>query len=227
MEKETIIISLGGSLIVPDGVDTNFLKEFKELILSHIENGKKFIIVTGGGKVARVYQDAAKNLSKPQSEDLDWIGISALRLNGELVRVIFEDKAHSEVICNLSEDFPTTKPVIIGAAYRPGHSTDWDAVLAAKKVGAKRIINLSNIDHVYDSDPRHNPNAKKFEHLSWAEYLNLIPRDWKPGLSTPFDPTASTDAMVAGLEVVIMNGKPIDNLANYLNSEKFLGTVIS
>ena len=116
---------------------------------------------------------------------------------------------------------------MIGSAYKPGHSTDYDAILAAKSVGAKKIINLSNIDYVYDSDPKINPNAKKIEKISWAEYRKLIPADWTSGLNTPFDPIASKMAEEEGIEVVIMNGKPIDNLAKYLSGEKFLGTIIS
>ncbi len=223
---DTIVISLGGSLIIPDQIDVDFLKAFKALILSHVALGKKFVIITGGGKLCRRYQDVAKEISSPSSEDLDWIGIASLRLNAQLLRVIFEDKTENKVIKNLSEQFDFGKPIVVGSAYEPGQSTDWDAVLAAKNVGAKKIINLSNTDYVYDSDPKKNPNAKKIEEISWAEYRKLIPSEWNPGLNSPFDPIASKEAEEMGIEVVIMNGKPIDNLTHYLNGEKFLGTVI-
>jgi uridylate kinase len=223
---ETIIISLGGSLIIPEEIDVNFLKEFKNLILSEVEKGKKFIIVTGGGKICRKYQKVAKEISNPSSEDLDWIGIASLKLNAELLRVIFAEYAYKEVISNLSNNFPFEKPIVIGAAYKPGQSTDFDAVLGAKTVGTKKIINLSNTDYIYDSDPKINPNAKKFEQISWPEYRKLIPKEWNPGLNSPFDPMASEMAEKEGIEVIIMNGKPIDNLANYLNGEQFQGTVI-
>lgn len=223
---ETIIISLGGSLIVPDQIDTDFLKSFKALILKQVAQGKKFVIITGGGKVNKRYNEAAKELANPSPEDLDWIGIAALKLNAELVRVIFGEQAHCEVISNLSNKFSFEKPIVIGSAYQPGSSSDWDAVLAAQTVGAKKIINLSNIDYVYDSDPKINPNAKKIEEISWANYRALIPADWTPRLNSPLDPVASKTAEETGLEVVIMNGKMIDNLAKYLNGEKFLGTII-
>ncbi len=225
--QETIVISLGGSLIVPDQIDTDFLKSFKTLILSHVVEGKKFVIVTGGGKIARRYMNSAKEFGNPSDEDLHWIGIASLKLNAELVRVIFGKYAQTKVVSNLGEDFDFEKPIVIGSAYKPGHSTDWDAVLAGKTVGAKKIINLSNIDYVYDSDPRKNPKAKKFEKISWLEYRNLIPKDYTPGLNSPFDPTASKMAEEEGMQVIIMNGKPIDNLAKCLDGEKFSGTVIT
>jgi len=224
---ETIIISLGGSLIVPEELDIDFLKEFKTLILSHVAEGKKFVIITGGGKLNKKYNEAAKRIGSPSHEDLDWIGIASLKLNAELLRVIFGEYAHSEVISNLSNSFPLDKPVIIGSAYKPGSSSDFDAVLAAKTVGAKKIINLSNIDYVYDSDPKANPNAKRIEQISWKDYRALIPAEWTPRLNSPLDPIASKLAEEMGVAVVIMNGKPTNNLARCLDGEKFMGTVIS
>ncbi|MEI8174605.1 MAG: UMP kinase [bacterium] len=225
--EETIIISLGGSLIIPDQIDIDFLKSFKALILEHVRQGKKFVIITGGGKICRRYQDVAKDLSSPSHEDLDWIGIASLKLNAELLRVVFGEYAFDKVISNLAGDFSLEKPVTVGSAHEPGHSTDYDAVLAAKTVGAKKIINLSNTDYVYDSDPKKNVNAKKIENISWVDYRSLIPKEWNPGLNSPFDPMASKMAQEEGMQVAIMNGKPIDNLAKYLNGEKFIGTIIS
>ncbi len=225
---ETIIISLGGSLIVPDAIDTAFLKDFKELILSHVSQGKRFVIITGGGKICRRYQDAANSITTASTLDMDWIGIAALKLNAELVRVIFRDNAHPEVVPEITSEINFDKPILIGSAYKPGRSSDWDAVAAAKAVGAKKVINLSNTDYVYESDPRTNPNAKKIEQISWADFRKIIPSEWThSGMNVPFDPVASELAEEEGIQVAIMNGKPIDNLAKYLSGEKFLGTIIS
>ncbi|MFA5841264.1 MAG: UMP kinase [Candidatus Paceibacterota bacterium] len=225
--EETIVISLGGSLIIPESLDLDFLKNFKALILSHVAKGKKFIIITGGGKICRKYQEAAKELSSPSSVDLDWIGIASLKLNAELMRVVFGEYAHGKVIDDLSIPFTYEKPILLGSAYEPGRSTDYDAVEGAKTLGAKKIINLSNTDYVYDADPRVNPEAKKIEEISWENYRAIIPKEWNPGLNSPFDPIASKMAQEEGMTVFIMNGKSIENLDKCLNGEKFLGTVIS
>ncbi len=227
MTGEKIIISLGGSLVVPDNIDTNFLKSFKELILSHVGRGKQFVIIVGGGKICRRYQEAAKDLTPTANVDLDWIGIASIKLNAELLRVIFGEFAEDKVVDNLATPLVFKKPIIIGAAYEPGHSSDFDAMLAAKSVGATKLVNLSNTDYVYDSDPKKNPVAQKIEKISWADFRKLIPKEWHPGLNTPFDPIASAEAEGSGIEVAIMNGKPIENLANYLNNIKFQGTIIS
>jgi uridylate kinase len=226
MKDEIIVISLGGSLIIPDQIDLHFLKNFRELILEKVREGKKFVIITGGGKLCRRYQEAAKEITNPSGDDLDWIGIASLKLNAELMRVIFDESASDKIILNPSESFSFEKPIVIGAAYRPGGSTDWDSVLIAKTIKAKKIINLSNVDYVYDSDPKVNPKAKRFEKISWAEYRKLIPESWDPGFSSPFDPTASKLAEELGIEVVIMKGEPLSNLEKYLKEEKFKGTTI-
>ncbi len=236
---ETIIISLGGSLIIPDEIDINFLKDFKKLILSQIEKparnadgiasaggGKKFVIITGGGKLCRRYNKAAEEISKSSNDDLDWLGIFSTRFNAEFVKILFGDLAEDKIILDPTLSIKLNKSVIIGGGWKPGNSTDFCAVLMAKNVGAKKIINLSNTDYVYDSDPKVNSNAKKIEKISWPEYRTIIPKEWNPGLNSPFDPVASEMAEKEGIEVIIMNGKPIDNLANYLNGEKFQGTVI-
>lgn len=227
MENEKIIISLGGSLVVPNEIDTGFLQDFKNLILKEIKNSRRFFIIVGGGRTCRNYQKAVQEISKISNNDLDWLGIYSCRLNALLVRIIFSDIAYPEIITDIS--ILTDKinnPVVILGPNKPGNSSDLGAVQIAQKVGAQKVINLSNIDYVYDSDPKINPNAKKIEEISWAEYRKLIPKEWNPGLNTPFDPVASELAEKEGIEVIIMNGKPIDNLAKYLDGEKFLGTII-
>lgn len=225
--EETIIISLGGSLIIPNDVDAVFLDEFKNLILSKVEEGKKFVIITGGGKICRKYQDVLKKIEKPTSEDLDWLGIYSTRLNAEFLKILFKDKAEIDIILDPTLQIKLNKPIIVGGGWKPGWSTDYVAIVLGKQLGAKKIINLSNTDYVYDSDPRINKDAKKIEQISWTDYRALIPKEWNPGLNTPFDPIASKMAEVEGMSVMIMNGKPIDNLAKCLNGEKFMGTVIS
>ena len=227
MKDETIIISLGGSLIIPEELDVEFLKDFKKLIESQIALGKKFVVITGGGKICRKYQEAAQKVKEVSSDELDWLGIYSTRFNAEFVKILFGDLAEGEIILDPNLPVKLEKSIVVGGGWKPGRSTDDDAVILGKQLGVKKIINLSNIDYVYDSDPNKNPKAKKIEKISWADYRKLIPKDWNPGLNSPFDPTASEMAEKEGIEVVIINGKPIDNLAKYLNGETFPGTVIS
>ena len=156
METETIVMSVGGSLIVPDQIDTSFLSSLKELIvLETSSQGRRFIIITGGGKIARRYADAAKQVSNLDNEDLDWLGIHATRLNGHLLRTIFKDIAHPVMVTNPDDvlDVPSSAKLIVASGYRPGASTDLRAIQIAERVHAKKVINLSNIEYVYTAAP--------------------------------------------------------------------------
>ena len=226
-ERERIVVSVGGSCIVPDGIDTDFLSRFKTLILEKVQRGFTFSIIAGGGKTARRYQDAANAVTPLSRQDLDWLGIHATRLNGQLLRDIFAGYAHPQVVKNPTIDIESDEPIIIAAGWQPGCSTDYDAVLIAKNLGATRLVNLSNIDYVYDADPKKNPGAKKIEKISWADFRKVIPDHWDPGLSSPFDPIAAKEAEALGLEVAILNGAKLEEFSNYLDDKPFIGTIIS
>ncbi len=225
---ETIVMSVGGSLIVPDQIDTTFLSELKDFIIKETANGRRFIIIAGGGKTARRYQDAASKVSVLKNEDLDWLGLHATRLNGHLLLTIFRDLAHPTMITNPDDilDVPKTAKLVIAAGYRPGASTDLRAIQIADNIRAHKVINLSNTDYVYTDNPNTNPDAKKIEDITWSEFRKLIPEDWDPGLSAPFDPVAAKKADALKIEVAQINGQKISELENYLNNQPFIGTLI-
>lgn len=225
---ETIVMSVGGSLIVPDQIDTAFLAQLKNFIVSETALGRRFIIIAGGGRTARRYQDAAAAVGDMTAEDLDWLGLHATRLNGHLLRTIFRDLAHPVMITNPDDilDVPKNLPLIIAAGYRPGCSTDYRAIQIAHLVGAKKVINLSNTDYVYTDNPKDNPNAVKIETINWAEFRKLIPEEWGPGLSSPFDPVAAREAEKLGIEVAQINGNKITEVIHYVHGENFVGTRI-
>lgn len=227
MHNETFIISLGGSRIMPNEIDVEFLKAFRDLILNEVEKGKKFAVVCGGGALARQYIESAKELGQNNEDELDWVGIASTRLNAELVRVIFGDSAYEKIILDPDILPSTEKAILVGGGWKPGNSSDLASVHVARSLGANKLINLSNIDYVYDKDPRKFSDAQKIEKISWADFRKLLPPGWSAGLSSPFDPVAAKEGEALGLEVAILNGNNIDNLAKYLNGEEFIGTKIS
>ena len=99
--------------------------------------------------------------------------------------------------------------------------------MVAEKYGAKTIINMSNIDKVYDKDPRKFKDAKALDRISWSEFARLVGNKWVPGLNTPFDPIATQKAKKLGLTVTILNGRNIFNLEAALHGKPFRGTTIT
>ena len=222
-----IILSLGGSLIVPDGVDAGFLKKFRKLIIDEVKNKKKFVIVCGGGKLNSKYNEASRKIIKLNNSELDWLGIHATRFNANFARILFGDSAYKEITVNPYQKIKTPKPIIVAAGYEPGWSTDYDTTYLAKAYGSKKLINLSNIDYAYDKDPKKFKNARPIEKISWADFRKIVGNKWSPRMNKPFDPIAARAAEKLGLEVTILNGKDIGNLKKCLDGKNFKGTIIS
>jgi uridylate kinase len=221
-----VVISLGGSTIVPEEIDIDFLKEFRKLILKYVKKGMTFVLISGGGRSARHYQHAASKIARLNAEDLDWIGVHSTRLNAQLLRTIFRDIAYQRVIKDPTKPIETKKKIIIAAGWKPGFSTDYDAVLLAKNLGVDTVVNMSNVPYVYDKNPKKFKNAKPLKELSWVDYIKMVGMEWRPGRNVPFDPIASTEAHKSEIKVIVM-GNDLKNFENFLLGRKFEGTVIS
>lgn len=224
----TYIISLGGSLIVPNGtINVPYLKQFERFIRHRLKGGDRFVIVTGGGGFTREYQRAARAMTRLTRDDLDWLGIHVTRLNAHLLRTIFRDVARPALCKDPTRIAQLKKyPVVIGAGWKPGWSTDYVAVRIAKRLKASMVVNLSNIDYVYDKDPRKYKTAKKIEEIDWPSFREIVGSAWDPGLHAPFDPVASRLAHHTKIPVIILNGKDLENVGRALDGEPFKGTRI-
>jgi uridylate kinase len=223
---DTIILSLGGSLIYPQEIDVEYLKQFRELILSCVQKGMTFGIVCGGGSIARMLIKKGNEITSLTSLQNDILGIAGTKVNAQIVREMFGDIAYPSVITNYSKKISSSQPIVVGAGWQPGCSTDKDAVLLADSLGANTIVNLTNVDYVYTKDPRKYPDAKPIVKTTWKEFKAIVGGEWKAGMNLPFDPIAAQLAEKKKFTVVIMNGKPLDNLEAYLAGKKFKGSVI-
>ncbi|MDA2922325.1 UMP kinase [Patescibacteria group bacterium AH-259-L07] len=227
MRPKTFIFSLGGSLVIPsERIDVLFLKKFRNFILSFLKKGHKAVIVVGGGSINKKYNTAVQKITKVANDDLDWLGIAATKLNAELLRVIFSQYVYEIVLDNPHTNIKTNKKLIIASGWKPGCSSDLDAVLWAKRFKAHEVINLTDIDYVYDKDPDVYKSAKPIKNISWDEFISIVGKKWSPRGSWPFDPIASQLAQKLNIKVVIVNGKNLDNLKNYLRGKPFKGTII-
>jgi len=228
------VISLGGSIIAPDRVDVAFLRSFRKILLEFLEadGERRVILVCGGGAPAREYQSAYRAVlseggrSEPERQAQDWLGIAATRLNAELLRFLFLPLCPERVVSDPTSLAVFPGRVLVASGWKPGCSTDYDAVLLAERFRADTLINLTNIARVYSADPKTHPEARPLEHLSWAELQALVGRTWVPGANVPFDPVATEHAARIGLRVVVAAGRNIENLKKILNGEPFEGSTI-
>jgi uridylate kinase len=223
------VISLGGSIVAPDGVDEAFLKDFTALVSDLLAQDEKrrFIFVVGGGSPARVWQKAYRNIvAHGEDEQADWIGIMATRLNAQLIRAVMGEWCSQDVVYDPTQVSPLTGKVLVASGWKPGFSSDYDAVLLAERFQADAVINLSNIEQVYTDDPKKNPNAKPIDKITWDEFRAIVGDEWTPGKNVPFDPVASRHAAKIGLKVICAAGRDLPNLRKILAGEDFKGTTI-
>jgi len=225
MEK-IVVISLGGSIIVPDKINIKFLKGFKKLITDFVEKGNKAIIVCGGGRTARLYQNAASKISNLRVDDVDWMGIHATRLNAQLIKTLFLDIVDEKIIHNPNEKVDFKEKVLIAAGWKPGWSTDYDTIRLANNFNVKTVINISDVSYIYDKEPKNNHDARPIKDISWKNFRKMVGDEWDPGLNVPFGPIASKEAENLEIKAIII-GTDLENLKNCLEGKDFEGTVIN
>lgn len=228
-KSKPIIISLGGSLVVPStGIDYQYLLLFNTFIREKVAAGWRFFIVVGGGATARHYIDAARKIAGSITDwDLDWLGIHTTRLNAHLIRTIFRDIAHPRIIQNYQKKIvPLKEPVVVAAGWKPGCSTDFDAVVLARDYNLNIVINMSNIPQVYDKDPKHHQDAKPLHKITWNEFEKIVGNTWSPGSNLPFDPAATKLSKELQITVYTI-GKDLYNLENLISGRDYLGTEIT
>ena len=240
----TKVLSVGGSIIAPEKPDTQFLAQFCSMIASWLtENtSARLVLVAGGGGPARTWQNARREVwcaypasqrdilafpsQTQQDDECDKVGIAATRLNAELLKYLFGGLCRQDVVTDPTSDVEFTGRVLVAAGWKPGFSTDTDAVILAERFAADCVVNLSNIDKVYTDDPKVNPNAKPIERISWSDFRKIVGDEWSPGKNCPFDPVASQKAQELALTVICANGKNIANTKAILNGGDYEGTTI-
>jgi uridylate kinase len=200
-------ISLGGSLLTREGMTESFQKYASMLKELH-EKGHQLIVVCGGGRQARRWINLAKELGADEYMQ-DRLGIHATHLNALFLIAALGDSAHphihrrgSEVRNNIGDK------ILVGGGHLPGSSTDYRAVLFAEAVGADRVINATDVDGVYDRNPKLNPDAVKLDRIThyWLEKIILDNAEQAPGEYGLFDLKAVRRAKKLKIPLIFVDG---------------------
>ncbi len=222
-----VVLSLGGSLInTEQGIDHQFLREVKKILLKSTHN---FGIVTGGGRTAREYANRVRKAGGNEFE-ADEAAIKATKENAKYAIEEFEDAAYSRVIENFDDakKAATASKIIVMGGTIPGITTDSDAALLAEALHAKRLVNISNVNGIYDSNPSKNPNAKKYDKLSYDELVKLASTSdsRKAGENFVFDILACKLISRSKMETHFISGKNLEDLKNAIEGKEHGGTVV-
>ncbi len=224
--KKVIVLSLGGSQIIPDDINIKYLNEFKKTLLKN-KKKYKFIVVCGGGSLARKYIKALK-LSGKNENFQSFAGISATRTNARFMNYFFgidPEQGIPHTMKTVKEYIKKRDIIFCGALeYKPNQTSDSTSAEIARQFKAE-FINLTNVKGLYDKNPKENKDVKFFPKITWKDFNNMANKiKFKPGQHFVLDQTAAKMILKNKTPTYIIESpKQLDNL---LNGKKFVGTRI-
>ena len=224
---DKVVISLGGSVLVPDEGDAHYLRKLAWL-LTEMSKEHQICVVCGGGRIARYYISTGRELEFTK-EELDNLGIAVTRLNATMLLLALGDEVvpaiprGEEEAARLIED----GGMIVMGGTTPGHTTDAVAARVAELVKAKRIVNATSVDAAYSADPKKFPDAERYASMTLRQLCDLVNKGvHEAGPSNVFDRLGAEIAMRAGIPIYIVNGRNLEEMENAIRGKDVKGTIV-
>lgn len=229
---KTIVVKIGGSVLSKESELFSFEEATKiRDFFVNTSQDFNFILVTGGGYLARSYQKLLRDYGSSEFNQ-HYVGTMACNINAVMLKSVFNDLAEEHILAlsDLHLETPLTlkKRFLIAGGGMPGPSSDWDAAWLAKRSGSDFVITLKDIGGVFSVDPDLDPNAELLKVLTWEKYLNVIgnPSTHKPGGNLPVDPIASKFCMENHIKFFVVDGKDFSNLKDLIEGREYIGSEI-
>jgi uridylate kinase len=228
MKRIPIVIKISGSFIQPDKPE--IVKKYADTLLKLYTQGYRPMVVVGGGRVAREYIGAARTLGASESM-LDLLGIKVTRLNAQLLITALGESAlpnPPKTIDDILEakNDPVERIAVMGGL-QPGQSTNAVSAVAAELFGAKKIVNATKVDGVYDKDPRVYKDARLLKKITVFQLRELLAQQSaKAGKYELLDPPSLTIIERSGITLHVVNGKDPQNIIRVLRGEDIGSTVL-
>lgn len=221
---ESIVISIGGSVILAEEADVSFLRKLVNLLKKFSKQYKIYVIV-GGGKIARTYIKRGRELNLDE-DTLDELGIEVTRINAKLLTSTI-GISNGDIPLTTDEAERIYKPIVIMGGTVPGHSTDLVGAELAEKTRANKFIIATNVDGIYDKDPNKYSDAKQLKELTIKELIKKYGTEWSTaGSNVVIDGPALEIIDKAKIPTFVVNGKRLDQLEKIINNQLFDGTRI-
>ncbi|MFQ5907509.1 MAG: UMP kinase [Thermoplasmata archaeon] len=227
MPPERVVISLGGSILVPGEGDAAYLQTLASL-LNRLAGERQLFLVTGGGRPARAYIETGRSLGLDE-RSLDEMGIVVTRLNARLLIQALGPQASPAVARSYeeAEEAAETHALVVMGGVRVSLTTDGVAAELAEKVEADRIVNATSVDGVYTADPAKDADASRIDRMSYEELAAIAGEP--TGLAGPsmvFDPYATRVVTRAGIPLFVVYGRDFEALEGAIVGGEFVGTTI-
>lgn len=212
---------------MPDNVDYKYLHEFKKFILK-LSKKYKIVIVTGGGKTARRYIEPLMRESADQYA-VSLVGIMATKLNARLVSGILDIKEQiPDSLIEVKKTLEKKEIVVCGAlGVQPNMTSDGDAAEIGEYLKAKYFFNLTNVNGLYEKDPKKFKKTKIINKISYKDFMEKVNKiKYEAGQHFVLDQAAAKIINRSKIKTIIINGNKIDNVNKFLENKKFIGTII-
>jgi uridylate kinase len=231
-----ILLKLSGEALqgsAPYGIDPSTLETIARQVAAVVEHGVEVGMVIGGGNIWRGVPAADRGMDRATA---DYIGMlatvmNALALQSSMERIGLHTRVQSAVtMTEVAEPyirrrairhFEKGRVVIFGAGTgNPYFTTDTAASLRALEIGADVLLMAKNrVDGVYDADPNRDPNARKFDHLT---YMEALERRLKV-----MDTTALSLCMDNKMPIIVFDLTDEGNLLRLVEGDRTVGTLVS
>lgn len=223
---DKVVVSIGGSVLIPGERDSEYMKELAGTVI-RLSEEVQMVIVCGGGRIARYYTETGRELGGTTFQR-DLLGIDITRANARLFSVALGDTAAGPIPLDTETAASLSRPgnIVVMGGTVPGHTTDAVASMVAKHLRADRVVNATSVDAVYSDDPRKVKDAERFTELTIRQLKDIVYSDHDAGRSSVFDPLGIRILMEEGIDLSIVDGRNMRELENAILGNGIEGTVI-
>ncbi|MCL1978912.1 MAG: UMP kinase [Methanomassiliicoccaceae archaeon] len=227
MKKEKVVVSIGGSVLIPGKDDPAYIRALAGMI-EEVSRTVQVAVVCGGGRIARYYTETGAELGGT-THQLDMLGIGATRLNAQLLAVSLGKISSTDIPLTAADAAERSTPdnVVVMGGTVPGHTTDAVATMVAKEMHADRVVNATSVAAVFSDDPRKDPAAKRFSNMTIDELGKIVYKEHGAGKSSVFDPLGVRIAKEERIDILIVDGRNIDELRNAILGKRIEGTFVN
>lgn len=221
--NKKLLIKISGKIINPDS--PHIVKAYADILTDLYRQGYRIIVVVGGGRYARSYINCAKTIGLNNAQ-ADILGIEIARANALLLAIALGDESYTPIPRNIDEvqkAWSTNKIVVLGGL-QPGQSTAGTAAIIAETLNIKTILYATDIEGIYDKDPKKYTNAKKMDRVTIEQLRNIISQRYEAGGYELLDQIALQIIERSCISIIVFNGTNPLNI--YKALEDNIGTKV-
>ncbi|TSD15238.1 UMP kinase [Haloglomus irregulare] len=221
-----LVVSVGGSVLAPD-LEPGRVAAYGD-VLGTLAADHEVAAVVGGGRVAREYIDAARELGGNEIE-LDQLGIGVTRLNARLLGAAMDGPVKPPEAYDAAAESLRRDGLVVMGGVVPGQTTDAVAAALAEYVEADLLVYATSVPGVFDADPNESPDAERYDRLPAADLVELVAASGSlgsAGSNAPIDLLAAKLVQRSGIRTLVLDGADPERVRRAVRNGEFEGTEV-